>query len=84
MSRLLCISLGNKQETTASWFGMLLEDGSKLPVADTMSFLWNGIWPENRSPLLDHVEIPFANKYGKSQQIILFSSLPMKTQRMIH
>ena len=63
---------GNKQETTASWFGMLLEDGSKLPVADTMSFLWNGIWPENRSPLLDHVEIPFANKRVKANKSFSF------------
>jgi exo-beta-1,3-glucanase (GH17 family) len=59
---------GNKQEATASWFGMLLEDGSKLPVADTMSFLWNGAWPDNRSPLLDHVEIPFANKRNKAKK----------------
>jgi hypothetical protein len=59
---------GNKQETTASWFGMLLADGSKLPVADTMSYLWNQKWPENRSPLLKEADIPFANLKVKAAQ----------------
>jgi uncharacterized protein YfaS (alpha-2-macroglobulin family) len=33
-----------------------------------MSFLWNGVWPDNRSPLLEHIEIPFANKRVKSNK----------------
>ena len=59
---------GNKQEATASWFGMLLADGSKLPVADTMSYLWNQKWPRNRSPLLKEADIPFANLKVKAEQ----------------
>jgi len=59
---------GNKQEATASWFGMLLEDGCKLPVADTMSYLWKQKWPENRSPLLKEADIPFANLKVKATQ----------------
>lgn len=33
---------GNKQEASATWFGMLLPDGSKLPVVDAMQELWSG------------------------------------------
>lgn len=41
---------GHKQETTATWFGMLLPDGSRLAAADAMSRSWTGRWPENRCP----------------------------------
>lgn len=33
---------GNKEEATATWFGMLLADGSKLEAADVMSEMWTG------------------------------------------
>mgnify|MGYP001166408595 CR=1 FL=1 len=59
---------GNKQEATASWFGLLLSDGSKLPAADTMGYLWSGDWPKNRSPLLKDFDIPFAFKYTKAEK----------------
>ncbi len=39
---------GFKQEATATWFGMLLPDGSKLGAVDTMAQLWSGRaarWP---------------------------------------
>ena len=41
---------GHKQETTATWFGMLLPDGSRLAAADTMQQLWTGQPPANRCP----------------------------------
>lgn len=43
---------GHKQETTATWFGMLLPDGSRLPFADAMSHAWTGRWPANTAPRL--------------------------------
>jgi hypothetical protein len=44
---------GHKQEATATWFGMLLPDGSRLAAADVMSSLWTGKPPPNRCP---HIE----------------------------
>ncbi len=44
---------GHKQEATATWFGMLLADGSKLAAVDTMAELWSGKPPANRCPAID-------------------------------
>ncbi len=33
---------GNKQEATATWFGMFLPDGSKLGAVDAMTQAWSG------------------------------------------
>jgi len=43
---------GHKQEATATWFGMLLPDGSRLAAADTLSELWTGKPPPNKSPTI--------------------------------
>ena len=41
---------GQKQERTPTWYGMLLEDGSRTESIDVMHYIWNGAWPENRAP----------------------------------
>lgn len=41
---------GHKQETTATWFGMLLPDGTRLGAADALSELWSGKPLKNRCP----------------------------------
>ncbi len=41
---------GHKQETTATWFGMLLPDGSRLAAVDAMMEAWTGSPPKNRCP----------------------------------
>jgi hypothetical protein len=41
---------GHKQEATATWFGMFLEDGRKTAAVDTLTDLWGGPKPENRCP----------------------------------
>lgn len=41
---------GHKQETTATWFGMLLPDGRRLGAVDAMSQLWTGKSLPNRCP----------------------------------
>ncbi len=51
---------GQKQETTATWFGMFLPTGEKLPRVDAMAYAWTGEWPENRAPKLRSLETPVA------------------------
>lgn len=41
---------GHKQETTATWFGMLLPDGSRLAAVDAMVEAWTGAPPANLCP----------------------------------
>ncbi len=41
---------GNKQEATATWFGLLLPDGSKTAAVDVLTELWSGGSPANRCP----------------------------------
>ncbi len=44
---------GHKQETTATWFGMLLPDGSRLAAVDAMTDAWTGSAPKNRCPVIE-------------------------------
>jgi Glycosyl hydrolases family 2, TIM barrel domain len=48
---------GNKQETTATWFGMLLPDGTRLAAADVMSSLWTRITTSNRCPRIERLSV---------------------------
>jgi hypothetical protein len=51
---------GNKQETTPTWYGMLLSTGEKLPAVDAVVRAWTGAWPGNRSPKI--ASLRFAEK----------------------
>jgi len=51
---------GNKQEATATWFGMFLPTGEKLPRVDAMAYAWSGKWPDNRAPKLTSLSTPVA------------------------
>lgn len=44
---------GHKQETTATWFGMLLPDGHRLAPVDAMTEAWTGSPPKNRCPRIE-------------------------------
>ena len=41
---------GNKQEGTATWFGMLLPDGKRTAAVDQMTEVWTGKKPANLCP----------------------------------
>jgi len=41
---------GQKQERTPTWFGLFTETGDETEAVDVMHFIWNGSWPDNRSP----------------------------------
>jgi len=48
---------GNKQEATATWFGLLLPDGSRLGAVDTLSELWSGKKPANLCPAINALKV---------------------------
>ena len=47
---------GYKQETTTTWFGMLLPGGEHLAAVDEMALAWNGNYPSNRVPQVQALE----------------------------
>ncbi len=48
---------GQKQETTATWYGMFLKGGDKLQAVDTMTELWSGTPPGSRCPIIQQLKI---------------------------
>lgn len=44
-----CFLWGQKQESTATWHGMFLNNGCPTEAVDIMHYCWSGIWPENRA-----------------------------------
>lgn len=69
---------GNKQEATATWFGMLLPDGSKLGPVDAMTELWSGKAPAHKCPLIESLELeePVDVKPGATVHAKLLASDP--------
>ena len=65
---------GNKQETTSTWYGMLLSTGEKLPPVDALVRGWSGKWPTNRCPKLESIEFPVALKKGKPSEKVKASA----------
>ncbi len=41
---------GNKQERTPTWYGIFLENGMETESVGVMHYIWNGKWPDNRTP----------------------------------
>jgi len=48
---------GQKQERTATWYGLFLASGEATAGVDAMQFLWSGRWPSNRAPQVSPVRI---------------------------
>jgi hypothetical protein len=48
---------GNKQEATATWFGMLLPDGTKVNPVDVMTEFWSGKPPKALCPSISELRI---------------------------
>ncbi len=53
---------GNKQEATATWFGMLLPDGEQLGAVDAMSQIWTGQKPPESAPVIESYGLKGAPK----------------------
>ncbi len=54
-------------EKTHTWYGMFLADGSRTEAVDTMTYLWSGRWPANRSPHLGPAPIHITSENGPAQ-----------------
>jgi hypothetical protein len=48
---------GHKQEATATWFGLLLPDGSRLGAVDALTEAWTGKPPANRCPIITGLRV---------------------------
>ncbi|MCA8987574.1 MAG: hypothetical protein KDA78_08035 [Planctomycetaceae bacterium] len=62
---------GWKQETTATWFGMILPDGQRLAAADAMQHAWTRKWPANRCPEISQLKVQQSDGLKPGQQIPL-------------
>ena len=69
---------GNKQEATATWFGMLLNDGSRLGAVDVMTELWSGKSVPNRCPQIRGLKLQGSDEVdpGESIHAVLDASDP--------
>lgn len=67
---------GQKQETTPTWYGLFLEDGSETEVMDVLEKSWSGKYPTNRSPNIASMYMngkkPLDNVYVKPRQTVEF------------
>lgn len=53
---------GQKQETTATWYGMFLRGGEHLPTVDAVSRFWAGRWPRHRAPAVLALKADFSER----------------------
>ncbi|HKL02788.1 MAG TPA: glycoside hydrolase family 2 TIM barrel-domain containing protein, partial [Cryomorphaceae bacterium] len=54
---------GQKQETTPTWYGLFLADGTETAVMDVIQKGWSGELPENQSPQIDDITINGKGRY---------------------
>jgi len=54
---------GFKQETTSSWYGLFLKDGTQTSVMDVLIEKWSGKKPQNLAPDLNSFTINSKNAY---------------------
>ena len=59
---------GQKQERTPTWYGVFLEDGAETGAVDVMHYIWNGEWPDNRSPDVEGMSL---DERGAHDNVIL-------------
>lgn len=67
---------GQKQETTPTWYGLFLEDGSETEVMDILEKSWSGKYPSNRAPSVADMTMngkkPKESVYVKPRQTVKF------------
>ncbi len=60
---------GNKQETTATWFGMTLPDDSRLEAADLIAELWSGQPTKNPCPKIAQIKVSKVDQIKPGESI---------------
>lgn len=60
---------GNKQEATATWYGMLLPDGTPVAAAEAMGEIWSGRKPANRVPVIEKFEVVGSPKVSPGGEV---------------
>ena len=61
---------GQKQERTPTWYSMFLESGEPTEAVDTMYYLWNNEWPDNRAPTIGRVTVDGKDAYEGIRLIV--------------
>ena len=71
---------GHKQEATATWFGLLLPDGSRLGATDALTQLWTGKPPKHPCPAIGSLHVPGPDRLppGTTIQAARAASSPAK------
>lgn len=63
---------GDKQEATATWFGMFLPGGGRLAAVDVMQEYWTGRPPADRAPVVESISIAKAEpRAGEAVEVRL-------------
>ncbi len=52
-----CFLWGQKQESTATWHGMFLNNGDPTEAVDVMHYCWTGEWPKSRAPSIRDISL---------------------------
>ncbi len=60
---------GSKVEATATWFGMLLPDGTRLAPVDTMQELWSGKAPEFPCPGIKELKLTSKDMVARGETV---------------
>lgn len=60
---------GEKQEATATWFGMLLPDGTALPPVDVMTEFWTGKSRRDKAPEIQSVSVTASDFLTPGQRV---------------
>jgi len=66
---------GAKMEGTATWFGMMLDDGSRLGAIDVMQELWSGAVPADLAPTIEPVTVDAATQVDPGTEIVATTSV---------
>ncbi len=61
---------GQKQEVTATWYGMFLSSGERTPAVDAMAYAWSGKLPSNPAPKILSFESPLKESEVKAGEMV--------------
>ncbi|MGD8606569.1 MAG: glycoside hydrolase family 2 TIM barrel-domain containing protein [Myxococcales bacterium] len=60
---------GFKMETTPTWYGMFLKDGSPLAAVDVMTEIWSGSPPANLAPTVEPLRVEGESRLDPGEEV---------------